>query len=121
MPFKALFLSIIIIAVGCGKEEERKGDVYFNAGKFKKAITAYNEFLKLNPRDIESLYNRGRSYEELGQFEVAFNDFKTVLEIDRKNTTAYLSLSKYHYRKGNYKQALYESQKAIELILNYVY
>ena len=100
--------------LGCETEERTKGDSLFNNGEYKEAVVAYNDYLKLHPSHVKSIYNRGRSYEELGQFENAFKDFEAVLEIDKKNTSALLSLSKYYYREHNFNKSLYYAELAVK-------
>ena len=65
----------------------RQGDVLFESGQYAKAIEAYNEYLKSNQADVTVLYNRGRSYEELGKSALAIEDFEAVLKMDKRNIT----------------------------------
>lgn len=112
---KLLVVVFAIFTMACENEERGKGDVLYAKGKYKEAISAYNEYLKLHPEHVKSLYNRGRSYEELGQFEKAFADFTLVADLDKKNTSAMLSLSKHNYRIKKYEESRFFAEKALKI------
>ena len=97
-----LIWAILSIALlwSCKDERSVLGDQYFAQGKYQKAIDAYTEYLRLEPFDIKSIYNRGRAYEELGKFDKAMDDFNRVLGEDPMNTNALLSIGNFHYREG---------------------
>lgn len=105
---------LLVVFVGCENQERGKGDELYNDGNFAKAVKAYDEYIKLHPSHVKSIYNRGRSYEELGKYELAFKDFERVLAIDQKNTSALLSMSKYYYRDHKYEKARYYGDLAVK-------
>ncbi|MFY0627380.1 MAG: tetratricopeptide repeat protein [Reichenbachiella sp.] len=112
---RVLVVLLVVSLFSCENEERGRGDVLYAKEEYKEAIVAYNEYLKLHPEHIKSLYNRGRSFEELRQFDKAAKDFKAVVEIDAKNTSALLSLSKYNYRIKKYDEARYYAETAVKL------
>ena len=71
------FLGLLILT-GCSEQASEEGDLLYEAGDFEQAIRSYTEYLELNPTNIKTLYNRGRAYEELELFELAFKDFVSV-------------------------------------------
>ena len=77
-----LFIVLVNILFACQNENSLLGDRYFEAGDYQKAIEAYNEYLKLKPRHVKSIYNRGRCYQELGQYDRAMVDFNKVVDLD---------------------------------------
>lgn len=112
---------ILVLAVAlfaCENEERSKGDELYGEGKYAEAIKAYDEYVELHPTHVKSIYNRGRSYEELGKFQKAFEDFEMVLDIDKKNTSAMLSLAKYYYRDQKYEKAKYYAELAVKENVN---
>jgi len=113
MRFTVL-LSVTLFIAGCGGDERTKGDKLFASKNYEEAITAYSIYLDLHPTHIKSLYNRGRSFEELKIFDKAHDDFEAVLAIDKKNTAALLSLSKYNYRLDKFDRAKYYAELAIK-------
>ena len=112
---KNLFLlALISIFVACTSELSKDADALFIKGEYKAAIAAYDEYLKTNPKDIKSIYNRGRAFEELGQLERAKTDFIRVLDIDNRNKNANLSMGKYWYNSADYRQAINFFDKVID-------
>ena len=113
VAFPILILSILIIS--CESKSGKMGDQYFKNGEYDKAIVAYDEYLEYQPTDINSIYNRGRAYEELENYDEALKSYQAVLEEDPKNINALLSIGKYHYRQGNYADAAFQFEKATEI------
>lgn len=112
-----LLLSTIVFTgfFACESEVTEEGDDLFNEGKFTEAVEAYSEYLETRPKDIKTLYNRGRSFEELGQIEKAKADFIGVLNIQPENVNANLSMGKYWYNKKSYARAINFFDKVIEV------
>ena len=108
------YLIIFLIFISCIKEESRTADNYYENNNYAKAIRLYNEVIKLKPNDTKSIYRRGRSYEELKKYDLAFMDYKKVLELDNKNSNATLSIAIHHIRNSNYKLAEMYSNKVIK-------
>lgn len=114
MRFTVIILVAIVLS-GCGGGNMNKGDRYYKSGEYEKAIEAYNEIIASNQSAVSSIYNRGRSYEELGQLDLAEQDFLAVLDTDQKNLSATLSLAKLYYTKKAYNKAVIFADKALEL------
>ena len=88
-----------MIFISCINEESRTADNYYEVNDFTKAIELYDEVIKLKPNDTKSIYRRGRSYEELKKYNLAFKDYNKVLELDKNNSNATLSIAIHHIRK----------------------
>lgn len=86
----------------CYNKSDIQGIEYFESGKYEEAMEQYNAYLLLHPQDHETLYNRGRCFEVLGQPGKAIKDYGQVLELDPGNFKTLLSLSQIYYQKGNY-------------------
>jgi tetratricopeptide (TPR) repeat protein len=55
---------------------------YYNQGNYAKALEIWEDMLKLDPKDVDSLRNTGRAYFHLGQTEKGQEQFhKSGLEI----------------------------------------
>ncbi len=109
--FFILFAGLI---VSCEQQASGEGDILFQSGDFEGAIRAYSDYLELYPTDVKTLYNRGRSYEEMELFELSIKDFQAVLEEDKDNLQANLSVGSYFYRKQDYDNASYYFAIAVQ-------
>lgn len=105
---------LLLVLWSCGGESAQDGDYFFDNKDFSKAISLYTETIKLHPDNVSAIYNRGRSYEELGKFELAYNDFLRVLEVEEKNHYAKLSLSQHFYRQKEFEKAYGFAKEVIE-------
>ncbi len=113
-----LIFFLVLGLVSCADENSLLGDTYYNEGKYEEAISAYNDFLKLNPRHAKTIYNRGRCFQELGEYDKAIEDFSLVLKYDQRNESAWLSLGQEMYRIEDFKSALYYSDKVLDINRN---
>lgn len=113
-----LLITVVVLISACNSQVSTDADALFIQGDYKAAIAAYDEYLTTKPRDIKSIYNRGRAYEELGQIERAKADFIKVLDIDVDNVNANLSMGKYWYNKNDFKQAINYFDKVIKVDSN---
>jgi tetratricopeptide (TPR) repeat protein len=110
-----LILGMMLLFSACSSENQsQKGDALFKKGDFESAITAYSTFLETNPRNVKALYNRGRSFEELGKFPEAEKDFLEALNLDKRNTQVMLSLSNLYQKQKNHTNALLYADYAVE-------
>ena len=104
-----------VFLASCDRGSSKLGDKYFKEGKYESAIEEYNEYLKLRPRHIKTIYNRGRAFEELNIYDRALNDFVKVTDLDENNDKAYLSIGKYYYRQDSFDKAGLYFDKAIDI------
>ena len=65
---KKFILAFLLFS--CASEESRLADSYYQNKNYRKAIEYYSESLKLKPNDTQSLYRRGRSYEEISDMQI---------------------------------------------------
>lgn len=112
-----VFASLIgIMALpACSENISYKGDNLFSEEKYEEAVKEYDNVLKNNPKYLKGLYNRGRSYEELGEFKKAEKDFLAAYAIDSKNTQVMMSLSKIYQKQKNHTSALLFADYAVQV------
>lgn len=111
-----LIIMALVFFVGCKDERSDSGDKYFKNGDYQKAVAEYTEYLRLEPTDVKTLYNRGRAYQELGEHEKALADFNRVLKEDPNNINTLLSLaSDYYYRLKDYENTVFFAEKVIKV------
>ena len=111
------YVLVIFLAFGlaCGDSSTNEGDRYFQQGNYQSAVAAYDEYLQNHQSDVKTLYNRGRSFEELGKTTQAIKDFESVLALDEVNTNAMVSLAKVYYNSEKYSMSLIHAGKALEI------
>jgi tetratricopeptide (TPR) repeat protein len=111
----ASLIGMLLVFGSCSQGGSNKGDELFSQGKYQEAIAAYDSFLASKPRNVKALYNRGRSYEELGDFSKAEKDFLAALNEDSKNIQLLLSLSNIYQKQKNHTSALLYADYAVEV------
>lgn len=109
------YLAVLVLLFSCGSKESISGDDFFDDEKYGEAVKAYTSYLSTHPDHVKSLYNRGRSYEELGQVKKAISDFEEILKLDPKNVSANLSLAKIAYNNKEFNKVLIYTGEAIDL------
>uniref|UniRef100_UPI004047A1A2 tetratricopeptide repeat protein n=1 Tax=Roseivirga sp. TaxID=1964215 RepID=UPI004047A1A2 len=117
MKATVLLLTLILTFTlfSCNSDVSKKGDALFNEGNYKEAVDAYTEYLTTRPKDIKSLYNRGRAYEEMNRLDKAKADFLAILDIDGNNLNANLSMGSYWYNQKEFARAIKFFDKVIEV------
>ncbi len=111
-----LITFILITTFACSNENSKNGDIFFSRGEYEKAIEAYTVYLSTEPRDIKTIYNRGRAYEELGQYDLALKDFNRVIKEDPLNVNAHLSIAAdYYNRLNDYENTIFYAEKVLKL------
>ncbi|MDN3204358.1 tetratricopeptide repeat protein [Algoriphagus sediminis] len=106
---------VLSFAIASCKPDVSPGDKFFAQGKYEEAIKAYTEKLEFSKNDVKVLYNRGRAYEELDNYEMAERDFQNVLDLEPNNFQALLSLSNLNHKEKKYTTALLYANKAADI------
>lgn len=113
---KALLIPVIAGSVwACSEVKRNPADTYFEKGEYELAVQTYTEDLKFKPTDVKMLYNRGRAYQEMGNFSDARTDFESALSQEPKNSQVLLSLASLQLQEKNYSSALLYATKAEEI------
>jgi len=82
------------------------GHHLYNKGDFKGAIEQFNKAVILDPEN-EFLYRvLGWSYYYLEKDDKAIENFEKAISINLGDDSSYIGLTLYHYKEGNYKDAL---------------
>lgn len=101
--------------ISCSDQKKNPADTYFEKGQYELAAETYTQTLRTNPTDVNTLYNRGRAYQEMGDFGKAQEDFETALNQDPNNFQVLLSLANVQIQQKNYASALLYATKAEEI------
>lgn len=107
ITFSALLLS-------CAPDPA-KIDSLYRSGQYKEAISAINRRLYTHMKDIKSIHIRARSFEELGDWSKALDDYNRILDIDSRNAQAYAAIGKILLERKHYRDAELYTLKAASL------
>lgn len=104
-----------IIATDKAKQCTDKGNKLYEQKQYAKAIVAYDEALKYDPKYFRAYYNKGSTYGLLMQFEEAIAAFDEVIRIEPKEFRAYKSIGYALFCLERYKEALKAYQQAFAI------
>ncbi len=93
---------------------DNQGVLYSKAGKFHKAIEAFNKSIATHP-NWSAYGNRGLTYYSMGQYDRAKEDLDKAIELNEHFDDAYINRGKLHLRSGNKTLALTDFQRACDL------
>ena len=79
---------------------------------FRKDVY-YTKIIELKPDDAETYFNRGRAYEETGDYTRAIADFNKAIELDPNHAEACVGRGRAYYETGDYPRAVADYDKAI--------
>jgi len=98
-----LFLSVILIAAGCGNDT--RGQAHALAGKsqadYQAAVDLYRRMIELRPNDGALRFELARLYFDRGQFQQAIEELKSA---DTPGAVKLRGIA--NYRLGNFTEAL---------------
>lgn len=112
---------VIFICLAWGKLEVffyNQGNDYFEHSLYKKAITSYENAIKVNSRSWMAHLRLAEVYRESKDYDKAIDEYNTVLDIDPLYVKAYQSLAEIYSQKGNYVEALHIISRARGKIIN---
>ncbi len=94
------------------------GEAYLRKGDYEKAISNYNQALKINPNYRKANYffvNRGTAYHMKGDYEKAIADYQQALRINPKDADAYHNRGTVYLKQGKFEVAIADFNKALEI------
>ena len=123
----ALVLFIGFVVWGAKASENKKlaqehnavGLSYFNGKQYDKALSEYEQAIKLNPKLAEAYNNRGDVYYGQGKYDNALSDYTEAIKLNHKYTEAYYNRGLAYYEKKEYDKALEDFDQAIKLNPDY--
>jgi tetratricopeptide (TPR) repeat protein len=102
-----------------------RGRAYLRMGETERAINDFDEALRRDPRDSETLLNRAKAFRTLGQIYKAEADYEAVIKLGDRVADAYFGRGVMYVESGAYSHALIEFTRAIDLapheIVNYLW
>ena len=96
-----------------------RGSAYKEKGDFDRAISDYDEAIKLgfklDSKNAIAFNNRGNAYQEKGDFDRAISDFDEAIKLDPKFAFAFNNRGNAYQRKGDFDRAISDHDAAIKL------
>ena len=92
--------ALSLVLAGCGDGESnrqsylKKAQELYEAGDFEKARLEYRNAVGIEPRDADSRYRLGLTFERLERWQEAYKQFGLAAELDEKHLEARVSMSK---------------------------
>ena len=124
-PFAARLLlsaaALLVLACGGPTEAERQ---YQTAAelqaqeRWREALEAYNEVVRLDPENAEAHYNRGLVHSGLGETESAIEDLRETLRLDPNHVPALTKRGELFWTLEEYDKAAHDLDRAIRLDSN---
>jgi Tfp pilus assembly protein PilF len=91
------------------------GDTLKSTEFHQRAIEDFDEAVRLDPKQLHALLNRGNSLAEISLLDRAIHDFEQVLQIDPKNAFAFNNRGGAYGEKGDFAGAIADLERAIAL------
>lgn len=101
------------------KEFIEKGDIFFDEGRYQKALDTYNKALNLEPKNIDALICVGLCYRNLEDYDKAIEYYNNALEIEPDNKTALNNRGYALEMKDQIEEAIEMYKKSLEEDPNY--
>lgn len=86
---------------------KNRGDYSLKLGDYARAITDYQQAIKINPDYADAYFHCGNAHFDLGDYEAAIDDFSQVIKISYNYSDAY-------YNRGHARLIITDKQGAFE-------
>jgi lipoprotein NlpI len=87
-------------------------------GDFDRALTDFNEAIRLDPQNASFYINRGNAYETKGDLDRAISDFDEAIRLRPKSATAYYQRANSYSTKGDFDRAIADYSQVIRIYPN---
>jgi tetratricopeptide (TPR) repeat protein len=92
-----------------------RGDAYFGMAVLDRALTEFNEAIKLDPKFAAAYLGRGMVYARKSDYDRAITDYNEAIRLDPKLVEAYMRRGGAYYQKNDYDRAIVEYSETIKL------
>ncbi|MFQ5691519.1 MAG: tetratricopeptide repeat protein [Nitrospinota bacterium] len=97
------------------QDPARRGDVLFEAGRYREAIPFYRRALEANPRDADTWNDLGLALHYAGKGQEALEALRRGTKIDPPYQRVWLSLGFVSYRLGLRAEARSALERAVAI------
>lgn len=84
-------------------------------GEYQKAISDFNDAIRLNPTEIDGFINRGYAKHRVRDLNGAASDYNQAIQLNPKSAEAHSNLSHVQFDQRRYDEAGKSAQQAIQL------
>jgi len=92
-----------------------RGFAYFLEEEYDKAISDYDEAIRLNPKLAKAYFGRGFTYHKIGDYDKAVSDYSQAIRLNLKFADAYYYRGRVYHYKEDYDRAISDYNQAIRL------
>jgi tetratricopeptide (TPR) repeat protein len=112
----AILVCVSVVA-GAQDAEELfvKGDEYYSAGEYEKAIEYFTKAIEQDPECALCYRKRGNIHYALRHYDEAIADFSDAIEIDPEDVSTYEIRGLTYHVTGRYSDAVHDFTMIIEL------
>ena len=83
-----------------------RGSVYWKKGDYDRALTEFDEAVRLNPKHAETYYWRGLAYVSKQDYDRAIAEYTTAIKRDPKDAEFHLRRCEAYSAKRDFDRAL---------------
>ena len=93
----------------------RRARIHVEAREYDRAIAAYTQAIRLDPKNTLAYSGRGWAYHEEGDYYSAIANFTEAIWLDSEDAIAYRCRGRTYDKKGDYDSAIADFTEAIRL------
>jgi tetratricopeptide (TPR) repeat protein len=97
----------------------KRGWDFYQKRDYDKAISDFNEAIRLDPNYARAYNNRGIVYGDKKEYDKAISDFNEAIRLDPNSAMAYDNRGNAYHDKKEYDKAISDLNEAIRLDPNY--
>lgn len=107
-------------STGSVREKCREGDQFLRQQQYSQALQAYEEALRMDPRNFYAWNGKGTTHYNQGNYSKAFEAYQHATDIDPNNADVWVSAGFVLHRMQRYQQALVHFERALSIDARYV-
>ena len=93
----------------------KRGNAYSYIGEYDKAITDFDQAIRLKPHYAKAYYNRGNAYRDKVDFDEAIKNYTKAIELKSDYAEAYYNRGKLYNEVDEYDKAIEDFSAVIRL------
>ncbi len=93
----------------------KKGRQKFARGDYALAIEAFSEAIRLDPKNVEALFKRAETYQEIDQYDKSIADLTQVIQLNPNHGDAYRQRGFALLMQGHHQQAIDDASSALRI------